>query len=337
MIVHVVDGKKDFVKQPEMSVDGATHVEFFLQRIADAAVSGVHKFEDESRTKSLLEQMASGTLGFEAGGQELARIFSKDHVKSSSAGAFFVFQLGVLDPDVRLYSLIKYDYREAIELYANEGMNALRQIVQAFVKERKSIQKSCLVRIAKGKIAPEVSAFDRMGDAPDLTDYFQRFLEVKRDRDNQELNRRLTDALKGALVDSKKHLPGSVSEAFASTKSFLSGREVIDDEAVREAVFVAAGRPEEDVRSEIDKAVAKHMRAQRLTGVTFKPDAAFLKRAARLKLKTVEDVILEYPGEQENRAVTRVQNDDGGWTITIKTAKGLVEDGPVGEKARRTS
>lgn len=333
MIVHVVGGKEKFEPQPVM--EGVEHIDFFLARIQDAAASGVHRFQEKSETKALLQQIGSQKVSFENGAQELSRRFSNDHVGSSRDGAFFVFELETGDPQTMLYSLIKYDYRQAIELYADKGRNALRQIVHAFVREKRAIQKSCLVRVRNGAVEDGVSAIDRMGDSPDLTDYFQKFLEVVRDRDTKELSDRLNEVLRSTLQKCKSQLPNQdVPSAVAATKDFLRGRENVDDESIREALFIAAGRPGEEVRAEIDKVLSKQLKEKRLAGVSFRPDPNSLRRAPRRKIQTAEGVVLLYPGEQENRAVTREPSASGGWTITIKTAERLVEDGTVPERTR---
>lgn len=333
MILHVVGGKQAFDPQPAMQ--GIEHIGFFLARIQDAAVSGVHRFEDKSSTRELLQQMASLTVGFEDGAQELSRRFSNDHVGSSRNGAFFVFELGTDDPDVVFYSLIKYDYGEAIELYEDNGRNALRQIVQAFVRQKRAIQKSCLVRVRGGVVESHVSAIDRMGEAPDLTDYFQKFLEVVRDRDTQELSRKLSEVLRNTLQQCRSQLPNEdVPAALAATKDHLRGRDSVDDEGIREALFVAAGRPSEEIRAEIDKVLAKQLKEKKLAGVSFRPDPNTLRRAPRHKIYTAEGVQLVYPGEQENRAVTRQRTEGGGWTITIRTKQNLVLDETVSETSR---
>jgi hypothetical protein len=333
MILHVVGGKEKFEPQPV--VEGVGHIDFFLARIQDAAVSGVHRFEEKSGTKALLQQIGSRAVNFDEGAQELSRRFSNDHVGTSRNGAFFIFELETDDPQVLLYSLIKYDYRQAVELYADKGRNALRQIVQAFVREKRAIQKSCLVRVRDGTVENGVSAVDRMGESPDLTDYFQKFLEVVRDRDTKELSERLSEVLRSTLQKCKAQLPNQdVPAALSATKDFLRGRLNVDDEGIREAIFMAAGRPDEETRADIDKVLSKELKEKRLAGVSFRPDPNSLRRAARRKIQTAEGVILVYPGEQENRAVTREQSAAGGWTITIKTAERLVEDGTVPEKTR---
>jgi hypothetical protein len=97
---------------------------------------------------------------------------------------------------------------------------------------------------------------------------------------------------------------------------------------------MAAGRPDEETRAEIDKVLSKQLKEKRLTGISFRPDPNTLRRAPRRRIQTAEGVILMYPGEQENRAVTRQPSAGGGWTITIKTTEHLVEDGTVPEKTR---
>ena len=333
MILHVVGGKDPFVPQPLM--DGLGHIDFFRARILDTAIDGVHRFEEKSETKALLGKIGAGALGFESGGQELSRRFSNDHVGSSRDGAFFVFELGTNNSDVTLFSMIKYDYAQAVELYAKDGKNALRQIVQAFVRERRAIQKSCLVRVINGVVQNQVSAIDRMGDAPDLTDYFQKFLEVVRDRDTNELSQRLNEVLRATLQNCKLLLPAQdVPAALAATKSHLRGRANVDDDAIREAIFVAADRSDDEARAELDKVLTRQLRDKKLAGVRFKPDPRTLARPARRKLRTVEGVTLEYPGEQEDRAVARAPAADGGWTITIKTRQKLVEDVVLPDRIR---
>ncbi len=337
MILHVVGGKEDFELQPEMPE--IEHEEFFLARIQDSAGDSVHQFNDASETKAKLESMAQGRVSFEAGAQALSRAFSNSHVGSSRDGAFFVFELdGGIDGSV-LYGMIKYDYRQAIELYDNKGRNALRQIVQAFIKEKRAIQKACIVRVNSGVAEGNVSALDRMGDAPDLTDYFAKFLDVKRERSNEELNKNLNDVVRSSLQECKDLLPdGGVATAVATVKDILRGRENIDEEAVREAVFVAAGRPaDEEARAKIEKVVNRNLKSKRLNGIVFKPNRTVLGRAARRRIQTREGAIIEFPGDLENHSVTRVIHADGGATITIQTPHRLVEDGVIPDRVGRTS
>jgi hypothetical protein len=334
MILHVVGDEQDF--EPQQALSEIEHEEFFLTRIRDLAGDSVHLFEDASDTKATLTRMAAGQVSFDAGAQEISRRFSLGHVRSSRDGAFFVLELSCELPDTKLFALLKYDYRQAIELYEHEGRNALRQIFQAFIKEKRAIQKFCLVRVQGGVVQAAVSAHDRMGTAPDPTDYFQKFLDLRRERNDFELNTALKEAVRASFEACSSMLPpGRVPQAVAEAKELLRDREQIDDEAIQEAIYVAAGRPQdENVRAELEKVVAQQLRKKRLSGITFTPDPSVLRRAPRRRITTAEGVQIVFPGEEENRAVTKTETLDGV-TIVIKSSEKLVEDGTLSENARR--
>jgi len=332
MILHVVGGDEPFQPQPELAT--IDHPDFFIARLLDAAVSSVHEFEDGSEVKTAVEKLASNMDPFEAGAQRLSRSFSTYHGTTSRDGAFFIFELSTYEPDVKIYALVKYDYRQAIEQVDRGGRAGLRQIIQAFIADRKAIQKSCLVRIRNRIAEQSVSARDRMAPAPDLTDYFRRFLSVKRYRSDTELNRALTEALREIFADCKSDLPGNdVAAAVAKAKETLRNRQTIDDAAVHEAVLIGAGRPaNENTQGKLQKATTRRLRLRKLEGLEFKPDPNVLRKAHRKRLKTAEGVYVEYPGELENSSVKRIPKAGGGLTITITTNERLVTDELVPEK-----
>lgn len=333
MILHVVGGDDDFEAQAEQGE--IEHEQFFLERIRNAAVDGVHTFDATSDTKQRLERIARDEISFEDAGQELSRAFSQAHVGTSTAGAFFVFELGVPAQDTVLYSMVKYDYRNVLELVSKAGRQSLRSIVQAFVTERRAIQKSCLVRVRNGHAEPLVSAFDRMGNSPDLTDYFRKFLGVRRTRSDEELSRNLNELLRSTLTACKDILPGrNVVAALERTKESLRGRPIVDESAMRDAIFVGGGSPDsEDARAELERTTTRELKKHRLAGVEFRPSSGVLAQRPRRQIKTAESVILSYPGEEEGRSVRKEQQSDGGWIITIRTQRDLVEDGTLPAKA----
>lgn len=331
MIIHLVgQQEEEFAPRDEIPVQQEG---FFRARIQSEAGDGVHTFLDSSAVRPILERMAQGELNFAEGGQQLARRFWDLHVRQSVSGAFFVIELRSGAADTVFYALIKYDYREAVELANDQA--TLRAIVQAFVKERKAVQKFCLVRV-KGGIAEDlVSASDRMKDAPDLTDYFERYLGVYRTRSDKELSDRLDEAIRGTMEEIRRHLPGGeVGEAIGKAKTALQGRNTVTNDDVVEAILHAADRPPaEDVRADIDRVTRKRLRRQSLHDVEFRPDPSSLKVRPRRSVKTAEQVKLEFPAEELNHTVFREQ-DGEVTTITIKTRKPLVEDGTLPNKAR---
>lgn len=335
MILHVV-GRRDseFSPEPEIPVQEEL---FFRSRIITEAASGVHSFEDHSLVKPILEQMAQSALTFEQGGQRLAQRFWIDHVKQSTSGAFFVFELRGDDPAVVLYAMVKYDYRSAVELSQVDGQSVLREIVQAFVKERKAVQKLCIARVRDGVAETIVSAADRMKEAPDLTDYFEKFLGVSRSRSARELSKQLNEVLRASLDELKDFLPNNdVGAAVAQAKVALQGRNTVSNDDVVDAILHAAGRPsDETVRLKLEKVARRKLRFKDLENVEFRPDPRTLRLQPRHVVRTAEDVKLEYPHEELGRAITREPTADGGWVFTVRTPRKLVEDNTLPHREPR--
>lgn len=333
MIIHVV-GRQSGPFEPQSEIDVQQEA-FFRARIIDEAADGVHSFEENSHVKRVLEQMSRGAMSFEAGGQNLAERFFEMHVKQSVAGAFFVLELVTGSPNSTLYALIKYDYREAVELAETDGRSVLRAIVQAFVKERRAVQKICLIRISNGTADALVSASDRMKEAPDLTDYFERYLGVARTRSTAELSTLLNEALRASMEEIREHLPSNdVGGAVARAKTALQGRATVSNDDVIDATLFAADRPEdEQIRSKISDVVQKNLRRKKLQDVEFRPDRRMLQVMPRRVVRTAEEVRLEFPYEELGHTVFREDTADGV-TFTIHTSR-LIQDGTLPDKTRQ--
>lgn len=333
MILHVV-GEEEFDPQPPQIVD---HAQFFLDRILDTDVAPVYQFKEISGSRDRLQRMATVADDFEAGAQALSREFSRQHGATTRDGAFFVFELRADDDNTRIFSLIKYDYREAIEQSEGEdGQQRLRRIVHAFIDDKKAIQKAALIRVVDGQAEPMVAASDRTKSAPDIADYFATFLDVERIHSDQELNRRMVDALRKTFLECKDLLPDNdAARALQQAKGVLRERQQIDEEAILDAVIAAAGHPEdENVRSLLRRRTAQKLRSNRLTGLAFPPDRQALRKPPLRKIRTTEGVTVTYPDEINAVTVRRVRNQDGeGEIITITTDK-VVEDSIVSDRAR---
>jgi len=324
MIIHLVDRSQDFVPQPETPVQ---QEEFFRSRIIEQASSAVHSFTVHSQVRPTLTAIGRGELGFEEGGQQLAQRFWQSHVRQSTSGAFFVFQLSTGIAGDILFALIKYDYRAVVELAQREGRNVLREIIQAFIKDRKAVQKFCLARFRNGEVEAVVSATDRMADAPDLTDYFASYLGVSRSRDTDELSQRLNEALRTSFNQIRDYVPDrDVGRAMARAKEALRSREVVTNEDFVDAILHGANRPaEEQVRAEIERVARRRLSAGDLTGVEFKPDPRVLAVRPRHRVRTAELVSLEFPEEELGRSVERTQ-DGQEVVFTIRTQQIVLDD-----------
>lgn len=331
MILHVVGGG-EFVPEPARTVE---HSEFFVARIQDIDVAPIYSFHPNSKTKDHIEKIANKTLSFESGTQELSREFSKLHGGSSRDGALFIFELSCNIENVKLYCLIKYDYREAIEQSAGEKGDVLRRIVHAFIADKRAIQKSALIRVVNGVAEASVATRDRMKPSPEIGDYFANFLDVSRTRSDRELNDKVVDVLRMTLSSAKNFLPNNdVPLAFRHAKSVLRDRQEISEDAISDAILAAAGNPEsEEVRGELLTITLRKIKSAKLDGLVFKPVADILGRPPMRKIRTTEGVTITYPDDVDGVTVTRTPNPKGGEKIIVDT-KQVTEDNVVRDPTR---
>lgn len=333
MILHVV-GEEDFTPEPERQVE---HAAFFVGRILETDVAAVYAFKDVSRARSALERISRGESEFEAGAQDLSREFSRLHGASTRDGAFFIFSLRTDDPNIRLYSMIKYDYREAIEQAEDRhGNQLLRRIINAFIDDKKAIQKSALIRIVDGQAEAAVAARDRVKPAPEIADYFATFLDVERTRNDNELTRAVVETLRKIFQESKDVLPEKdVARALRSATATLRDRQEVDEQAVTDAVLAAAGHPQDDdVQTLLCGRTARKLRTQKLAGLVFRPDRQILRKPPVRRLVTTEGVTVTYPDEADAVTVRRQRNPNGGGEVITITTDHVVEDSVVRDPAR---
>jgi len=321
MILHVV-GTDSFTPESARVVE---HETFFLSRLLDLDATPVYSFNENSRTKRMLEDMAKHTVSFELGAQTLSRDFSKLHLGAAKDGALFVFELGNDDPALRIYSLIKYDYSEAIEQTETNGESLLRKIVTAFIADRKAIQKAAIVRVRSGVGEVAIATRDRAKAQPDIGDYFATFLDVTRTLNDTELTERAKSAVREAVGEIKEFLPSTPAKAYSRALSILRDRVQLDEEGIVEALLSAAKETlGEDDRLKIRAIALRKLKSKKLIGVAFRPDKNALGRPALHRMKTIENITITYPEHIAGNIVQREQVGDGE-LISIRTQK-ITED-----------
>lgn len=326
MILHVV-GTEHFVPESARAVE---HEGFFLSRLLDLDATPVYSFNDNSRTRSILEVVAKQEQTFELGAQTLSRNFSELHLGATRDGALFVFELGNDDPGLKIYSLIKYDYSEAIEQTEANGESLLRKIVTAFIADRKAIQKAAIIRVINGNAEPAIATRDRAKPQPDIGDYFARFLDVTRTLNDTELTERAKSTVKEAIGEIKDLLPSTPAKAYSRALSILRDRTQLDEESIIEALLSAAKETiDEDERLKVRAVVLRKLKSKKLIGVAFRPDKAALGRPALHRMRTVENITITYPEQIAGTIIQREQIAAGGEVITIRTQK-ITEDEIVG-------
>jgi 37-kD nucleoid-associated bacterial protein len=317
MSLHVV-GTGPFV--PEAALDEISQEEFFLKRIVENDADAIFSFAEGSDVRSIIAEIVDGTLTFEVAAQSLARDFDKAHVATSKEGAFFVIDLEG-DDGTRFFCLIKYDYSEAVERQSVKGKSTLRKIIQAFVTEMKAVQKICLIRVGDGVVLDAVAARDRMKPAPELSDYFYRFLGVTRERNDAQLTTAVLDVARRVLQEKKAHLGDrSVAIAMGEVEGALRLRQSVDADVMGEILLGVLGNPEDEkIHAAVERSIERKFESAKLHGLAFKPDASALKTPKAVKLETEEGVVIRYSQRAGETLVMRVRKANGGETITIQT------------------
>ena len=329
MILHVV-GNKDFLAMPERALEEES---FFKEKILDTAAAPVFMFKNHSSTKQQLETIANGEATFERGAQALALNFNNKHVGGSADGVLCMFELAVDDPDVTIFSLIKYDYKLALEQDDAQPANALRRILTALVDDKKAIQKTALIRIVNGIASQDVSATDRTKQGPDIADYFADFLAVTRSISDTELSEITRKLLRSTLQACKKDLPSEdVPKAIKVAQGVLGRRMKIDEDAIVEAVLVAANSPvDEKVATRGVRETRRRVKSSKLHELSFKPDRKILRQPYMRKIMTVEGVTILFPDKEDNPNVTVIDLEGDKKTIIVETNK-VTENSVVAPK-----
>ena len=319
MSLHIVGGDDEFEPQPELPVE---HDDFLLEILREIASDSVYQFAEISTTRNTIESIATRQVGFQEGAQALAADFCRFHRGSAKDGAFFVFELGVAEENVSIYALVKYDYSQALEIVHREGATGLRRIVEAFVRNKSAIQKSALVRTRAGIAEPALSTRDRTGrPAPVLTEFFRDYLQVTRERSDQELTSDVKEVVRLALMDNREYLPrGGMATCVSRANNVLRNAQEINEDVIRQAVWVGAGQPaDDDGKARFNNSVDRLVRKKKLTGLAFAPDPAVLPRTEKRTVTTQEGVRLEYNTALEGQAVVEEKLSDGRTRFVVTT------------------
>lgn len=314
-----VVGEETF--QPRPAMTSVEHSDFFIGRIREVDAASAFGFKIDSETKAIIENIAQRKIRFANGASSLASKFDSYHVGQSKAGAFFIFELGFSDRATKIYAFLKYDYSEVLTLRGKSAGEQLRRVLHAFVKDKKALQKSSLIRVVDGSAELAISATDRGAISPSITDFFTKFLGATRERDDVELN----VAANQALLDIVKAVPSTVWQqeqriVLARLRESLRTSARICEETVINAVLVAADRPtDQDVIELLTESAIKFLKKRKIYGLSFLPSESIFKNAAKRKIKTVENIKIEYPDDLSGVRVDVVKSQDGSAVITVRT------------------
>lgn len=190
-----------------------------------------------------------------------------------------------------------------------------------------------MIRVVNGGAETLVSARDRMKKAPEIVDYFANFLDVIRSMSDQELNNKVIVLLRETLTTCKADLANTVPRAFSMARDALAQRREINEDAIIDAVLLAAGNPaDEKVITRLQNATRRKIRSARIENLVFPCDQTILGRPPMRRIRTTEGVTVLYP-DDASMTVVREPKGNGGELITIDT-QAIMEDKLVSDNPR---
>lgn len=326
MVFHVVGPELD---APVLlaEFDPPIFTDFFVKRIKSALGGNAYRFRDDSPTMTQLRSVAADTSRFLSVSEELARSFQDKHRTTTSDGVFFLFLLGTADGK-QLFALVKYDNDQVLkyDIADRDGQREaiLEEFRQTFSTKRESLQKIALVRL--GDEDGVLMVRDR--SRPDaISEYFEKFLRVKRESTPADSTRRVQQMYKDVFLAHKPDLdPEIVKEGARRINDRLRNAQEFGPETHGQLFDAIFGVLPED--SPVRKTYARRLASLKLDEETFAiaPDA--IPRSRRRRMETAEGFQILYDDEVKN-LIHKEPLEAGGFEIRIKTREVTVDDDDI--------
>lgn len=348
MIFHVVRPESEDpiflaeVKPPQFA-------DFFVERVKETLKGASYHFAPGSGMPGLLRR-AIGAGGGEAEfvkvSRELAERF-KTKVRTDKRFAPGVLMLFVLRTgEERLAAIIKYEHQQVISYsYLKDAAGNpvldpdgnpipdLKSLMDTFTKDRKSMQKSAVIRLGRAGAEDEEAKKDRLvvidhssGRYRDASQHYVNFLDIKRAMEPTEMTQRLEDAAVEAIKAHKDEVPRDVALAPKRyVREAMARMDGFDHERPEEffGAIVQGLAPE----APILKTFQGKLSGCGLATEAFQFEGARKPSADFRKVVTDEKVVLLFSKNHQDQGVVKIEKQEGGGvTITVRSTGLAGED-----------
>lgn len=352
MIFHVV--KPESTEPTYMAeVHPPQCADFFTERVKETLKGAGYVFVPGSGIPALLRKALKGgknTDYFVNVSRDLAARF-KDKVKQDrrlAPGVLMLFALRTTNGE-RICAVIKYEYQQVVaSSYLKDEQGApkldpdgnpipdLQSLVETFTQDRKSMQKSAVIRFGHAAEDDQIVVIDHAsGRYRDASQHFANFLDIKRALEPSEMTKRLADAAFHAISSHKDEVPAEVAKApKRHVRHAMARLDGFDHEKPEEFLgsIVQGLSPE----AKILTTFRNRLNSCGLATEAFAFEGNSLPPAEYRRVITNEGVAVLFNKNHEKDEKVQVKNmDDGGVTITIN-ATGLERDDEL-EKMPRIS
>lgn len=327
MIFHVVGkGLQTPIYLKEISPP--LYPDFFLERIKISLKGNLFEFLDFSNVERIL-RIISNTADqnpncFSDESKQLATDFHSHHTGNASKGVFLLFELTTILG--KLYALIKYENEDVVRYVLEDDVEVahvpkLERFSESFVKKADAIQKVALVRFNE-KSGGQVIVLDR-SNRSHISDYFEKFLLVKRVNTETDLTKKLIAVLKKVFKENAAILPDVIKrEGINRIYSHLKSAEFeFNTSEPSVSLSVIFGNLTED--SPILTSFNKEAKSHGILGESFIIRPENITSPKRRKIVTEENVIIIF---DDNIEPTKTPLADGRTEIKIITAGITLDD-----------
>lgn len=326
MIFHVV-GKGLVTPIYLKEITPPVYPDFFLERIKSSLKGNLFEFLELSNVERILRIISvNADLNpncFTDESKQLATDFHSHHTGNASKGVFLFFELTTILG--KLYALIKYENEDVVRYVLEDDINIahvpkLERFSESFVKKADAIQKVALVRLGE-ELGGQITVLDR-SNRSHISEYFEKFLLVKRVNTETDLTKKLITVLKKVFKDNAEILPDVIKrEGINRIYSHLkSGEFEFDTSEPNSSLSVIFGNLPED--SPILSSFNKEAKNLGILGESFIIRPENITSPKRRKIVTEENVIILF---DDNIVPTKTPLADGRTEIKIITA-GITSD-----------
>lgn len=351
MIFHVVDPKSgDPVYLAEVSAPEC-HA-FFVERVKETLKGAAYTFLPGAGMPALLLRAIprEGRDEFVKVSRDLAQRF-KEKVKQDkrmAAGVLMLLVLSTAEKD-GVVAVIKYEHQDVVAytykkdehgdpIKDSEGnpVPDLETLVQTFTQDRKSMQKSAVVRFSVDDVTtadPMVVVVDHSsGRYRDATQHFANFLDIRRALEPDELRQRLEDATVEAIRAHKSEVPNEVARSpkrfVRSAMARLEGFDFQKPEEFLGAVLQGMKPDAPILRTFQAKLAVRKIGTEAFQFVGNVPVPEFRK------LVTREGVTVFYSKDHEDGNKIRINDNPAGGVIITIQSTGLEQNDDVAKLPR---
>ena len=331
MIFHVVGKTLD---EPILLKEIAPpqHTDFFVERVRSALRGNLFEFRARSDAERMLRTMSADRASFTEQSQALALEFQKLHTAPTSVGVFFVFELNV-GSDSPVYALIKYDNEDVVRYILKNGdapqVPQLERFQETFVRKPEAMQKIALVRL-DAETGGRLMVRDRSNTAH-ISDYFERFLKVRRVNSPDEMSGKLVEAFKATFKDHRTSLPDEIQRGGVNRiyEVMRQGRR-FDPENFEPILTSIFGQVAED--APLRRTLTRYLKQHGVSEETFDINPEKVQKPRRNRMETDEGTQVLY--DEDHKPLIR-DRDDGRKEIVIVTTGVKSDDVDIDTGSRR--